>query len=96
MRSRLETEPATAADTGFGRAAPWPSAAAVRVRARARLASIDPLRGFVIVLMALDHVRDYFTAARFSPLDLAQTDPPSSSRGGSRTSARRSSCCWPV
>ncbi len=76
MRPRLETEPATATDTGFGRAVPWPSAAAKRVRARTRLASIDLLRGLVIVLMALDHVRDYFTAARFSPLDLEQTDPP--------------------
>jgi uncharacterized membrane protein len=44
-------------------------------RARVRLHSIDILRGFVIVLMALDHVRTYFTAARFDPLDLTQTDP---------------------
>ena len=29
----------------------------------------------MIVLMALDHVRDYFTGVRFSPLDLTQTDP---------------------
>lgn len=40
---------------------------------RARLASVDVLRGLVIVLMALDHVRDYFTDVRFSPLDLTQT-----------------------
>jgi uncharacterized membrane protein len=44
-------------------------------RARVRVHSIDMLRGFVIVLMALDHVRTYFTEARFDPLDLTQTDP---------------------
>ncbi len=43
-------------------------------RARARIQSIDALRGFVIILMALDHVRSYFSNAQFDPLDLAQTD----------------------
>ncbi|HSR16843.1 MAG TPA: hypothetical protein VLM39_02030, partial [Ignavibacteriaceae bacterium] len=28
-----------------------------------------------MVLMALDHVRDYFTNVRFKPLDLTQTSP---------------------
>ncbi|HEC01755.1 MAG TPA: DUF1624 domain-containing protein [Sphingomonadales bacterium] len=39
-----------------------------------RLTSIDFLRGLVMVIMALDHVRDYFWDVRFDPLDLEQTN----------------------
>lgn len=38
-----------------------------------RLESIDMMRGFVMLLMALDHTRDYFSNALFNPLDLSQT-----------------------
>jgi uncharacterized membrane protein len=40
----------------------------------ARLDSVDLLRGLVMVVMALDHVRDFFTELRFNPTDLSQTN----------------------
>lgn len=41
-------------------------------RAPARVSSVDIVRGAVMVLMALDHVRDYVTNQRFRPEDLSK------------------------
>src|SRR5678815_2813058 len=42
---------------------------------RSRLSSVDALRGLIMVIMALDHVRDFFHAGamNFSPEDLTKT-----------------------
>lgn len=41
-----------------------------------RIISIDLLRGLVMVLMTLDHTRDFFTNVTFNPLNIEQTNLP--------------------
>lgn len=38
-----------------------------------RVVAIDLLRGLIMILMALDHTRDFFSSADFNPLDLQKT-----------------------
>jgi len=53
------------------RLTPPPARATIR-----RLESVDLLRGIVMIIMALDHVRDYFGAVGINPTDPATTTVP--------------------
>ncbi|HNF30693.1 MAG TPA: heparan-alpha-glucosaminide N-acetyltransferase domain-containing protein [Chitinophagaceae bacterium] len=41
-----------------------------------RIESIDVLRGIVMIIMALDHTRDFYSNILFDPLDLTKTNVP--------------------
>ncbi|HSL71161.1 MAG TPA: heparan-alpha-glucosaminide N-acetyltransferase domain-containing protein, partial [Longimicrobiales bacterium] len=49
------------------------SVAGERSRVMRRIAGVDIVRGAVMVLMALDHVRDWVTTHRFPPEDLSRS-----------------------
>jgi uncharacterized membrane protein len=53
-----------------------PPASAIPIASQPqRVTSVDLVRGIVMVLMALDHTRDYFSNLRFQPEDLSRATP---------------------
>ena len=46
------------------------------VGARPRVESVDVVRGIIMIIMALDHVRDFFGSLAVNPTDLATTTAP--------------------
>src|SRR2546421_4315762 len=56
--------------------APQVSVLQPQLAAKTRLDPVDALRGFVMIVMALDHTRDFFSKdLSFDPTDLARTYP---------------------
>ncbi|MFN2597521.1 MAG: DUF1624 domain-containing protein [Pyrinomonadaceae bacterium] len=68
VRAGLAPEPGTAAGVSAGR--PGSETAT-----RTRVSAVDVMRGFVMVVMALDHTREFFTNWPGNPLDPQHTTP---------------------
>lgn len=54
---------------------PAPITADATPAVRRRVTSVDLVRGIVMILMALDHTRDYFSRLHFQPEDLTRATP---------------------
>lgn len=54
---------------------PAPITADATPAVRRRVTSVDLVRGIVMILMALDHTRDYFSKLHFQPEDLTRATP---------------------
>src|SRR4026209_2805470 len=68
MTLALDTSRRTSLPDTVSPRAPAPARAAAG--ARTRLNSIDTLRGLVMIVMALDHTRDFFSNGGFNPRDV--------------------------
>src|SRR5580693_8151671 len=66
----MSIEPAASPDLATSLMAPARSPAPTR-----RVDAVDVLRGAIMVLMVLDHTRDYFGNAAINPTDLSQASP---------------------
>lgn len=72
MSTVLQPEPSTG-EYPITRARPTTVSEPVVPAGPRRLDHVDLLRGLVMVIMVLDHVRDYFTDVRFDPTDPTRT-----------------------